>query len=97
MTALVCGPDCSKVVGELSKAEGIGKILVAQDACFKGSLPEALSPLIIEAQKQFGFSHILSGASATGKVGLERENCLLSNFRCACLIFRMSSLEWQPS
>lgn len=68
ITALVCGPDCSKVAGELSKAEGVGKLLVAQDDCFKGSLPEAISPLILAAQKQFGFSHVLSGASAVGKV-----------------------------
>lgn len=68
VTALVCGPDCSKVVGELSKAEGVGKMLVAQDSCYKGFLPEALSPLILAAQKQFGFTHILGGASAVGKV-----------------------------
>ena len=68
VTTLVCGADCSKVVSELSQAEGVTKLLVAQDEGFKGFLPEALSPLILEAQKQFGFSHILSGASAMGKV-----------------------------
>lgn len=68
ITALVCGPDCSKVAGELSKAAGVGKLLVAQDNSYKGFLPEALSPLILAAQKQFGFTHILSGASAVGKV-----------------------------
>lgn len=76
VTALVCGTDCSKVAGELSKAEGIVKLLVAQDDCFKGFLPEALSPLIIKAQKQFGFSHVLSGASAIGKV------CYIASFCC---------------
>lgn len=70
VTALVCGPDCSKVVAELSKAEGVGKLLVAQDDSYKGFLPEALSPLILAAQKQFGFTHILGGASAVGKVRL---------------------------
>lgn len=68
ITALVCGPDCSKVVGELSQAEGLGKLLVAQSDDFKGFLPEALSPLILAAQNQFSFTHILSGASAVGKV-----------------------------
>lgn len=68
ITALVCGPDCSKVVGELSQAEGVGKLLVAQSDDFKGFLPEALSPLILAAQNQFSFTHILSGASAVGKV-----------------------------
>lgn len=68
VTALVCGPDCSKVAGELSKTAGIGRLLVAQDDSYKGFLPEALSPLILAAQKQFGFTHILGGASAVGKV-----------------------------
>jgi electron transfer flavoprotein alpha subunit len=68
ITALVCGPDCSKVATELAKAEGVGKLLVAQDSGFKGFLPEALSPLILNAQKQFGFTHIVGAASAMGKV-----------------------------
>lgn len=68
ITALVCGPDCSQVAGELSKADGVARLLVAQNDYFKGSLPEAVSPLVLAAQEQFGFSHVLSGASATGKV-----------------------------
>jgi len=35
---------------------------------FKGFLPEAITPFILEAQKQFNFSHILAGATAFGKV-----------------------------
>ena len=31
---------------------------------------EALTPLVVETQKQFNFSHILAGASAAGKVCL---------------------------
>lgn len=68
VTALVCGSDCSKVVSELSKAEGVTKLLVSQDDAYKGFLPEAVTPLILAAQKQFSFSHILGGASAVGKV-----------------------------
>ncbi len=72
ITVLVCGTDCSKVAGEVAKAEGVGKVLVAQDEGFKGNLPEALSPLLVAAQKQFGFTHVLSGASAVGKVRLSK-------------------------
>lgn len=43
-------------------------MLVAQNAVFKGFLPEAITPLIVETQKQFNFTHILSGATAFGKV-----------------------------
>ena len=56
------------MVNELSQAEGLTKILIAQDDSYNGFLPESVSPLILAAQKQFSFSHILSGASAVGKV-----------------------------
>ena len=70
VTALLCGTDCTKVAGELAKTEGVGKVLIAQSDCFKGSLPEAIAPLILAAQEQFSFTHVLSGASAIGKVSL---------------------------
>lgn len=35
-------------------------------------MPEAITPLIIAAQKQFNFSHIVAGASAQGKALLPR-------------------------
>ena len=31
---------------------------------------EALTPLVLETQKQFNFTHILAGATAMGKVHL---------------------------
>lgn len=55
---------------ELGQAEGIGKLLVAQGSGFKGLLPEAITPLLLETQKQFSFTHILAGASAFGKVSV---------------------------
>ena len=64
----MCGEDCTKVAGELSKVAGVDKLLVAQNATFKGFLPEAVAPLILAAQEQFKFSHIFAGASAVGKV-----------------------------
>ena len=93
ITALVCGPDCSKVAGELAKAEGVGKLLVAQDEGFKGFLPEALSPLILAAQKQFGFTHIIGCASAIGKV----RGAFIIHSSLYVLTSRMSYPEWQPS
>ena len=35
--------------------------------------PEAITPLVLETQKQFNFSHILAGASAFGKVIFEKK------------------------
>lgn len=72
ITCLVAGTNVASVVEEVSKINGVSKILVAQDDVYKGFLPEYLTPLILESQKQFSFSHIFSGASASGKNLLPR-------------------------
>lgn len=72
ITCLVAGTNVASVVEEVSKINGISKILVAQDDVYKGFLPENLTPLILESQKQFSFSHIFSGASACAKNLLPR-------------------------
>lgn len=61
----------------MSAASGLTRLLVAQNAVFKGFLPEAITPLILETQKQFNFTHILSGATAFGKVCLYTYDILL--------------------
>lgn len=61
----------------MSKATGITKILVAENANLHGLLPEPLAPLIVATQQQFGFTHILAGASAFGKTVLPRVAALL--------------------
>ena len=68
ITVLVAGENCTKVVEEVAKAEGVLKLLVAQHGGYKGMLPEALTPLLLDAQKQFNFTHVVAGASAFGKV-----------------------------
>jgi len=72
ITCLVVGSNCSKAVEQLSKVEGVKKILVADNAAFEGFLPERLTPLILASQKQFRFTHIVAGASAFGKSVLPR-------------------------
>ncbi|GBN89234.1 Electron transfer flavoprotein subunit alpha, mitochondrial, partial [Araneus ventricosus] len=67
VTVLVAGTETSSVVSEVSKAEGINKILSADNEAFKGLLPESLTPLILASQKQYSFTHIVAGASAFGK------------------------------
>ncbi|XP_054707391.1 electron transfer flavoprotein subunit alpha, mitochondrial-like [Uloborus diversus] len=67
VTLLVAGTKTAPIVSELAKADGVTKILSAENEAFKGLLPEALTPLILETQKQFNFTHILAGASAFGK------------------------------
>lgn len=72
VTCFVAGESCAGAVSALSKIEGVSRILVAEHGVFKGFLPEALAPVLLETQKQFGFSHIAIGASAFGKNLLPR-------------------------
>ncbi|MBN3314131.1 ETFA protein, partial [Atractosteus spatula] len=72
VSCLVAGASCTKVAEELSKVQGVKKILVAQHDAYKGLLPEELTPLILATHNQFSFTHICAGASAFGKNLLPR-------------------------
>jgi len=72
ITCLVAGTNCANVAAQVSAIDGVSKVLVAQDASYKGFLPEHLAPVLLESQKQFGFSHIVAGSSAFGKNLLPR-------------------------
>ena len=72
VNCLVAGSNIDGVVSELSKANGVSKILVAKNDALKGLLPESLTPIVLAAQKQFNSTHIISGASALGKSLLPR-------------------------
>jgi electron transfer flavoprotein alpha subunit len=67
VSCLVAGHQCTNLADEVCKVESVKKVLLADNEVFKGLLPEALSPLVIEAQKQFNFTHIMADASAFGK------------------------------
>ena len=68
LSVLVAGPDCSKITQELGQAAGVSKILVAEKDSYEGFLPEALTPLLLDVQEKYKFTHILVGAGAFGKV-----------------------------
>jgi len=72
VVCFVAGENCAPAVAELSQVKGVSHILAAESSIFKGFLPEALTPILVEAQKQFGFSHVTIGASAFGKNLLPR-------------------------
>ncbi|NXA41137.1 ETFA protein, partial [Eudromia elegans] len=55
------------VAQEVSKVQGVAKVLVAQHDVYKGFLAEELTPVVLEAQKQFNYTHICAGASSFGK------------------------------
>ncbi|XP_009328386.1 PREDICTED: electron transfer flavoprotein subunit alpha, mitochondrial [Pygoscelis adeliae] len=67
VSCLVAGTSCDKVAQELSKVQGVVKVLVAQHDVYKGFLAEELTPLILETHKKFNYTHICAGASAFGK------------------------------
>ena len=72
VTCLVAGSNVKGVADEVSKAAGVSKVLLADNAALNGLLPEVLVPVIVAAQKQSNASHILSGASAAGKTLIPR-------------------------
>ncbi|XP_070618366.1 electron transfer flavoprotein subunit alpha, mitochondrial [Erythrolamprus reginae] len=72
VSCLVAGTNCEKVAQELSKIPGVSKVLFVQHDAYKGLLAEELTPLVLETQKQFGYTHICAGASAFGKNLLPR-------------------------
>lgn len=72
ISILVAGTKCGPVAEQVAKASGLSRVLVAESDVFKGFTSEALTPLVIASQKQFGFTHIIGGASAFGKSLLPR-------------------------
>ncbi|KAJ7423990.1 Electron transfer flavoprotein subunit alpha, mitochondrial [Willisornis vidua] len=72
VSCLVAGTSCDKVAQEVSKVQGVAKVLVAQHDVYKGFLAEELTPLIVETHKKFNYTHICAGASAFGKNLLPR-------------------------
>jgi len=72
VSCLVAGSGCSKAAEQVAKISGVKKVLLADNKAFAGFLAEALTPLIVESQKQFKFTHIIAGASAFGKGLLPR-------------------------
>lgn len=72
VTVLVAGTKVGSVASSAAKLDGVKRVIIAEGDAFKGFLPESMTPLILAAQKQFNFSHIIAGASAQGKSILPR-------------------------
>ena len=72
---LVAGADCGAAAEAAAKAEGVAKVLVADNAAYGHSLAENLSLLVADLGK--GYSHIITSAGTTGKDFLPRVAALL--------------------
>lgn len=72
---LVAGDGCSSAAEAASKAEGVSKVILADNAAYGHHLAENLSLLVADLGK--GYSHILTSAGTTGKDFLPRVAALL--------------------
>ncbi|CAN8005103.1 unnamed protein product [Ixodes hexagonus] len=67
VTCLVVGKGVSGAASEASKADGLKKLLVADNEAFDGLLPERITPVVLASCKQFQFTHIVAASTAFGK------------------------------
>ena len=72
ISCLVAGPQVGNVAKEVAAIQGLAKVLVVENKDYNGFMPERLTPLLLAAQDQFKFSHIVAGASAFSRGLLPR-------------------------
>lgn len=72
---LVAGSGCGAVADAAAKADGVSKILKADDAALEHGLAENVAPILVELAGSY--SHILAPASTYGKNILPRAAALL--------------------
>jgi electron transfer flavoprotein alpha subunit len=72
---LVAGEGCASAADAAAKAEGVSKVLLADNAAYGHRLAENLSLLVADLGKNY--SHILTSAGTTGKDFLPRAAALL--------------------
>lgn len=72
ISCLVIGKGVSEVAKQVSKADGLKKLLVAENDAFDGLLPERLAPVVLASCKQFQFTHVVGASTAFCKNLLPR-------------------------
>lgn len=72
---LVAGADCAAVADEAAKAEGVSKVLLADNAVYQHQLAEAIGALVADLGKDY--SHVMAPATTTGKNYMPRVAALL--------------------
>merc|ERR1712228_726979 len=63
VNCLVAGTGCAAVAKEVAAVSGVSKVLLADSPAFTGFLPEHLTPLLVSAQNQFKYTHIIAVSS----------------------------------
>ncbi|XP_063225266.1 electron transfer flavoprotein subunit alpha, mitochondrial [Bacillus rossius redtenbacheri] len=72
VSVLVAGSKCRAVAEQVAKAAGVARVLLLESEALHGFTAEAVTPLVLAAHKQHGFSHVVAGATAVGKSVLPR-------------------------
>ncbi|HEY9034890.1 MAG TPA: FAD-binding protein [Pseudomonadales bacterium] len=75
IVVLVAGENCGDAAAAAAKAEGVSKVLVADNAAYAHQLAENVSQLVASIGKEY--SHILAPATTAGKNTLPRVAALL--------------------
>src|SRR5699024_6689934 len=75
VTVLVAGENASAVADEAAKAEGVSKVLLADNAAYAHQLAENVAELVAEVGKDY--THILAAATTSGKNFAARVAALL--------------------
>ncbi|WP_445364346.1 electron transfer flavoprotein subunit alpha/FixB family protein [Microbulbifer sp. ANSA003] len=75
VAVLVAGSGCGPAAEAAAKAEGVSKVLLADNAAYEHQLAENVAKLVADLGKDYG--HILAPATTTGKNMLPRAAALL--------------------
>lgn len=75
ITVLVAGENANAVAEEAAKAEGVSKVLLADNAAYANQLAENVAELVAEVGKDY--THILAAATTSGKNFAPRVAALL--------------------
>ncbi|MBL7248991.1 electron transfer flavoprotein subunit alpha/FixB family protein [Alloalcanivorax sp. C16-2] len=75
ITVLVAGKGCGAVAEEAAKAEGVAKVLCADNDAYEHQLAENIGELVAEVAADY--SHVLAAATTTGKNFAPRAAALL--------------------
>jgi electron transfer flavoprotein alpha subunit len=77
ITALLTGSDAKSLSSQAAKLNGVTKVLVVPNDAYDHFLPENFAPLIVEAAKSGGFTHVIAAHGQFGKNTIPRVGALL--------------------
>ena len=77
ITVLVAGENCTEAATKASQINGVTKVLKADNGALSHNLAENIAPMVVDAVKSGGYSHVLAHGTTFGKNILPRIAALL--------------------